>query len=72
MSISERKFRAAVAARQAACPSLRYGQTCWNVASAEFGPEQITELAQTDLDPFYHDNRTEAFIGALYRLGLLA
>jgi hypothetical protein len=44
-------------------PEIRYGQAVFNVMFSH-KPDIVRTLACTGIDPFHHDNRTEAFIDA--------
>lgn len=45
-------------------PELRLGQTVYNIAHHRH-PEVVRILVGSDIDPFYHNDRIEAFLAHL-------
>lgn len=61
--MTEGEFRAAVKVAMRDNPRWRYGQAVYNVAC---GLSPLADvLCGTDLDPFYYDERVEAFVHRL-------
>lgn len=50
-------------------PWFRLGQAVYNAAYKR-SPAVVRSLIGTDLDPFYHDERIDAFLARLRELGV--
>lgn len=47
-------------------PTLRLGQAVWNYVSENYTPKVYASLKGTDCDCFYHDDRIDTFLRAVY------